>query len=71
MWGRPSGGSNTPLNIVGAGPVLYSNVTLNGGGIGGTQADTYSAQTYAGTINLTASSYYIRRHSYERQSTLH
>jgi autotransporter-associated beta strand protein len=54
MWGRPT--SDTPLYVVGAGAVLYSNVTLNGGGIGGTQTDTQAAQTYAGTINLTANS---------------
>jgi fibronectin-binding autotransporter adhesin len=33
-------------------PTLNNNVTLNGGGIGGTQADTYGPQYYAGTITL-------------------
>ena len=56
MWGRPTSSGNTPVVAAGSGPILYNNVTLNGGGIGGTQVDTYSPQTYAGTINLTANS---------------
>ena len=57
MWGRSNAGGNQPQTIAGTGPILYNNVTLSGGGIGGTQTDTYCPQTYAGTINLTANSF--------------
>jgi hypothetical protein len=61
-WGRLNGGSNATSNsaaqaVAGTGPILYNDITLNGGGVGGTQSDTWAPQTYAGTINLTANSF--------------
>ncbi|MGA2060615.1 MAG: autotransporter-associated beta strand repeat-containing protein [Thermoguttaceae bacterium] len=56
MWGRPNAGGNCGQGMAGTGPILNNSVTLNGGGIGGSQSDTWAPQTYAGPINLTASS---------------
>ncbi len=59
MWGRPDGGWGCSQSIAGTGPILNNNITLNGGGVGGCETDTAAPQTYAGTVNLTASSYML------------